>query len=118
MFYFSISSFSVSVQRSLSRRLYFGELLFSYNETSRAGVNVCRDVGLDIWLFAIFPSVDPRHYPLPGPDSQALHMHSFWRGFGGQDRARDAKGGRKGFQALRIMGRAIHCKTRNDERGE
>ena len=28
----------------------------------------------------------------------------------GQDRARDANGGRKGFQALRIMGSAIHCK--------
>jgi len=38
---------------------------------------------------------------------------------GGQDRARDAKGGGKGFQALRIMGSTEHCKQfGNEERGK
>jgi len=54
------------------------------------------------------------------PGNSALKFFSrflddrFFQGIGatsGQDRARDANGGRKGFQALRIMGTAIHCKN-------
>ena len=44
--------------------------------------------------------------------ARLLHDRFFQRigATGGQDRARDAKGGGEGFQALRIMGLREHCK--------
>jgi hypothetical protein len=41
-----------------------------------------------------------------------LHDRFFQRigATGGQDRARDAKGGGEGFQALRITGMTLQCK--------
>ena len=68
----------------------------------------------DVWIIG---TIDRAESPMPGDAAleffAGLLRERFFQGIGatsGQDRARDAKGGGKGFQALRIMGLPVQCK--------
>src|SRR5450759_5197558 len=65
----------------------------------------------------IIGTIDRAESPMPGDTAlelftRLLHDRFFQRigATGGQDRARDAKGGGEGFQALRITGMTLQCK--------
>ena len=66
----------------------------------------------------IIGTIDRAESPMPGDTALELFArllrHRFFQRIGatgGQDRARDAKGGEEGFQALRIMGLRVQCKN-------
>ena len=80
-------------------------------------------VRFEAWIIGI---IGWAKSPVPGDATlkflaRLLHDRFFQRvgATGGQDRVRDANGGEKGFQALRIMGAAAQCKGfENDENEE